>query len=81
VNSQDKHESNEPQVKEKGSEKGFLDLYLNEFDYFADKADKIDNIAIAFLKKLIFYRNYESQKNIQKINFLQAPQESLESKI
>jgi len=81
VNSVENLESNEPQVKEKGSEKGFFDLYLNEFDHFSNKAHNNDSKAILFLKKLIFYRNYESQKNILKINILTAPEECSKSKI
>jgi hypothetical protein len=81
VNSVDNLECNEAQVKEKGSEKGFFDLYLNEFDHFANKAHNNDNITILFLKKLNFYRNYESQKNNHKMDIFRAQEECSKSKI
>jgi len=63
-------------------------LFFNEFDCFADKRSKNENkIAIVFLKKLTFFKNYEGQKetskkekNLNNNNKAQSQDERMQSK-
>jgi len=71
VDDKELQDSNMIKSKEKvnSDKKGFLyNLFFNEFDCFADEASKNENkTVIWFLKKLIFLRKYELQKDILKI--------------
>ena len=80
-------ESNE---KEKGNDdkQGLLfNMFFNEFDCFADRANKSENqITLSFLKKLIFFRNYENKNHIlnkeeKKISMVNLQDEIIQSKI
>jgi len=81
-------------ISDKCDKKEFLfNLFFNEIDCLADKEIKNENnITLTFLKKLIFFRNYEGQNNIlneKKVeknpnnsnNTEKSPDEIIQSKI
>jgi len=74
--------------KEINDKQGLLfNLFFNEFDCFADIANKSENqIALSFLKKLIFFRNYENinpilDKEKKNIRMASVQDEIMQSKI
>jgi len=90
VNRKELKDSDMIKSKEKvnsDKKKYLYNLFFNEFDCFADEASKKENkIAIWFLKKLVFLRKYEGQKDISKNeennnNKGKVPYERFQSKI
>lgn len=73
-------------IKNESNKKGLLfSLFFNEFDCFKEKGNKSENAVIGFLKKMILFKNYESQKDIlamakNNINAAKVQEEKIQSK-